>query len=440
MGAMRAGAVGASKVMRVVGVAGGVLLSASALGQTYVTLQFLPGGGASAGGRAVASPAAGQYRVVGVSDSSGSFAGEAWYFDLAPGADVPTSIGALPTGNGFSRAEDASASGAVIVGSSNYSGARTAGFRWTQAGGIVQIGPVGGVGTVAISRVHGCDSAGNLLVGESTTSTSAAALPHRWNVGATGVAAQALSTSRGQALGCSDNGMVIVGQRQTDFQAVRWVAPVPTGAVVETPLGFISPGESIAYAVNAGGNVIVGSSTSAALGGDTEAFIYTGTMRGIGALPAAAGSTPSSEAYAVSGDGRVVVGTSRTGGDFIDPINEAFVWTRRDGMRKLADVNTNVTFGYRLETADGISADGTVITGTAVLIGSNPVVRAAYVATIPRYCAADYNGVAGVTVQDIFDFLSGWFAGDLRADTTQDFALTVQDVFDFLSLWFAGCA
>jgi hypothetical protein len=53
-------------------------------------------------------------------------------------------------------------------------------------------------------------------------------------------------------------------------------------------------------------------------------------------------------------------------------------------------------------------------------------------------CAADYNGDGVIQVQDIFDFLNGWFAGDPRADFNGG-GLSVQDIFDFLNSWFAGC-
>jgi hypothetical protein len=34
-----------------------------------------------------------------------------------------------------------------------------------------------------------------------------------------------------------------------------------------------------------------------------------------------------------------------------------------------------------------------------------------FVSDAPTPCPADFNGVGGVTVQDIFDFLSAWSAG-----------------------------
>ncbi len=51
----------------------------------------------------------------------------------------------------------------------------------------------------------------------------------------------------------------------------------------------------------------------------------------------------------------------------------------------------------------------------------------------------DFNGDGAVSVQDIFDGLNAWFAGDLAADFNVSGALETQDVFDFLNAWFAGC-
>lgn len=58
---------------------------------------------------------------------------------------------------------------------------------------------------------------------------------------------------------------------------------------------------------------------------------------------------------------------------------------------------------------------------------------------VPSACVADFNGVGGVTVQDIFDFLAAWFQGLPSADVNGAAGVTVQDIFDFLSAWFAGC-
>jgi hypothetical protein len=54
-------------------------------------------------------------------------------------------------------------------------------------------------------------------------------------------------------------------------------------------------------------------------------------------------------------------------------------------------------------------------------------------------CLADYNHVGGVTVQDIFDFLGGYFTQNPLADINGVGGVTVQDIFDYLSVYFGGC-
>ena len=56
-------------------------------------------------------------------------------------------------------------------------------------------------------------------------------------------------------------------------------------------------------------------------------------------------------------------------------------------------------------------------------------------------CYADFNKTAGVTAQDIFDFLTAWFAGSPYARYAGDGtggAPTAQSIFDFLAAWFLG--
>lgn len=54
-------------------------------------------------------------------------------------------------------------------------------------------------------------------------------------------------------------------------------------------------------------------------------------------------------------------------------------------------------------------------------------------------CPGDFNGSGTVSVQDIFDFLASYFAGDAAADMNLQNGLTVQDLFDFLALYFTAC-
>lgn len=57
----------------------------------------------------------------------------------------------------------------------------------------------------------------------------------------------------------------------------------------------------------------------------------------------------------------------------------------------------------------------------------------------PTACPADFDGSGGLSVQDIFEFLSAWFGSDPRADFDQSGGLAVADLFAFLNAWFVGC-
>ncbi len=54
-------------------------------------------------------------------------------------------------------------------------------------------------------------------------------------------------------------------------------------------------------------------------------------------------------------------------------------------------------------------------------------------------CRCDVNENGQLTVQDIFDFLSAWFAQQPAGDFNLNTQFTVQDIFDFLACWFGGC-
>ncbi len=59
--------------------------------------------------------------------------------------------------------------------------------------------------------------------------------------------------------------------------------------------------------------------------------------------------------------------------------------------------------------------------------------------TVSVACPADINNSGSTTVQDIFDFLSAYFANLPSGDFNNSGAISVQDIFDFLSAYFVGC-
>jgi hypothetical protein len=54
-------------------------------------------------------------------------------------------------------------------------------------------------------------------------------------------------------------------------------------------------------------------------------------------------------------------------------------------------------------------------------------------------CPANFDGINGLQVADIFAFLNAWFAGDPAANFDGVPGLQVADIFSFLNAWFAGC-
>jgi hypothetical protein len=88
--------------------------------------------------------------------------------------------------------------------------------------------------------------------------------------------------------------------------------------------------------------------------------------------------------------------------------------------------------------------DGACCIGAACTIGQASACAGAFkgpgTACGPnRCCRADFNYSQNLGVQDIFDFLATFFAGDTRADFNRSNTISVQDIFDFLAAYFAGC-
>jgi len=179
------------------------------------------------------------------------------------------------------------------------------------------------------------------------------------------------------ASGVNADGTVVVGQAgeaSGQHQAYRWTAA--SGMV---GLGFL-PGGNLtgATGVNANGTVVVGFSNDAS-GHGFKAFRWTAAsgMVGLGFLP---GGNQSS-ARGVNADGKVVVGQANDASD--QP--QAFRWTRATRMQSvltlLLAAKVVTMTGWQLRSANGVSADGTVIVGDGV----DPLGQSqAWIARLPK--------------------------------------------------------
>ena len=297
-------------------------------------------------------------------------------------------LGELQGGSYYSRAEDMSQDGSVIVGHS-VSGRGWESFRWHEDDGMISLGDLPG---------------GNF--------------DHR-------------------AMGVSHDGAVVVGwcDRGDVREAYRW-----TEAEGMVGLGDLAGGRfwSAAFDANRDGSVIVGWGSSDASGFLKEAFRWT-RDEGMVGLGDFVGGFTSSGATAVNADGSVIVGYSSSDGG-----RGAMVWTEDLGMVPLWDLLLDAGidpaaggWDYLLEASD-VSNDGTVIVGE----GSRDGDRTSFYVELPDLgtrCFADFNADGALDVFDFLAFQNAFDAGDLAADCTEDGSLDIFDFLCFQNAFDAGC-
>jgi len=305
--------------------------------------------------------------VTGTSKSVLSVLGEAYRWTAETGM-VP--LGCLPGEHPVSYARGISGDGSVVVGESYTVWLPGAGqgwqaFRWTEATGVVGLGPRPGVPLGPASEAQGTSSDGSVVVGMFwDTAVGTGRQAFRWTEAGdmTLIGDLEGSGTKSYAYAVSADGMVVVGYGTGDsgHEAMRWT---PLGGMVG--LGDL-PGwdfHSTAYAVSPDGSAVVGTASGAS---GPEAFRWTreSGMVGLGDLP---GGLSYSYGYGVSAGGTVVVGQSGVLGG-----SQAFIWTPANGMQSLQDVLTQQykvnLAGWTLETARAVTPDGRVIVG----YGRNP--------------------------------------------------------------------
>ena len=314
----------------------------------FTPLGDLPGGSFNSSATAVSADGT---TVVGTGNSGSS---EAFRWTSSGGM---VGLGELPGGVTASDGRAVSGDGTRIGGRSESANGGEA-YTWTAGTGMVGMGDLPGSGF--FSSTHGISADGVTLVGFGHSAltnprSEAFRFTDALQMVAMGELAGGLVQSRADAV--SDDGSVIVGRSESanGAEAYRW-----TDAGGMVGLGDLAGGgfASRALAVSSDGSVVAGRGESAA---GPEAFRWTSAgMVGLGDLP---GGDHDSEALGISGDGSRIVGRAADAdGD------EAFLWDAANGMRPLADVLFDLGIdltGWELRQANGISADGRIVVGTA---------------------------------------------------------------------------
>jgi uncharacterized membrane protein len=335
-------------------------------GATFMPLGDLPGGsfdstafGISADGRV----------VVGQGTSDLGHEAVVW---MPPSG--PLSLGPSPGGFFGASAEAASDDGVFVAGFLQRTGTTFAAFRWSAATGLHFIDDIPG-GPASNSAVD-LSSDGSVLVGLGNSVNGIEA--YRWTAatGAVGLGDLPGIPFTSHSNGVSADGTIVVGHGNVLFgdaggEGWRWTQETGMVGLGDLPGGGF---ESSAETISRNGKYVAGYGTVAE---GRMAFRWSADegMRALGEIP---GGAFMSWGRAVSDDGDVAGVSSGPGGD------EAMLWTSDLGMVPVAPLlrlfGATGLDGWRLNSVEGISADGRTLVGS----GTDPDGHNhAWVATLP---------------------------------------------------------
>jgi probable HAF family extracellular repeat protein len=241
-------------------------------------------------------------------------------------------------------------------------------FSWTQTGGMVDLGTLGG----GSSWAPGVSADGNVVVGLAYLNDNTTSHAFYWTQAGDMVDLGTLGGTFSNANGVSADGSVVVGKAEltgnVTSHAFYWTQ---TGGMAD--LGTLGGIFSEANGISADGNVVVGGADLVSSARHAFSWTHAGGMVDLGTL----GGT-NSEAYAASATGKIIVGYSQLTGDAID---HAFRWTQATGMQDLntllSNAGVNMT-GITLTSATGISSNGEYIAGEGTVSGNNKAFLISY--------------------------------------------------------------
>ena len=250
---------------------------------------------------------------------------------------------------GAKIASAANVDGSVIVGTL---GSPSHAFRWTEAGGLQDLGALPGT---SASDALGVSADGAVVVGRATTAQGS--VPWIWDAtnGMRSLGAFDGAAS-GSANAVSRDGTTVVGS--SGNHAFRWTAQ---GGLQDLSPALSSPAWAEANAVSADGAVVVGRyNANPGVGMRPLQFRWSGTGGFSDLASVDWGAISPGNAHAVNGD------ATRIYGQLFMFLSDASIWSRATGTVKLADQlqaeGLDLT-DWTLETALVASDDGDVVAG-----------------------------------------------------------------------------
>ena len=285
-------------------------------------------------------------------------------------------LGALDIINGGSWAKAVSDGGGTVVGATFVPGGAVHPFIWTEAGGMRDLGTLGTLdGWSGGAGAEDVSADGGTVVGTSELVGLDEQHAFVWTEAGGMKDLGTLGGPHSYAEGVSGDGKVVVGYSHTPDRRPNH-GFVWTEAGGMRSLGTLGGSFSEAFAVSADGQRVVGSSTTAG-NQEQHAFLWTptGGMRDLGTLGGRALGENISGASGISADGQTVVGYSSVAGE---EGGCPFVWTEALGMQCL-DASSGLSPQVRTgglqssSAADGPSSAEAVADGGRVVVGSYSV-------------------------------------------------------------------
>lgn len=268
-------------------------------------------------------------------------------------------IGFLPDGAPISVAQGVAPDGAGVTGWAYDQDYQPMAIRWTREEGLIALGDLPGGQWYSVG--FGMTDRAAAICGTSISDSGSEAF--LWSAGKmTGLGDLAGGDFFSSGLAISRNGKFVTGFSKSSkgSEAFVWTSQNGMVALGDLPGGtFDSSGQRISD----DGRIIAGAGT---VGHGTEATRWVdGKIESLGMLP---GGTSFSTALDMSGDGRWIVGGSSSRNGF-----EAFRWSQDKGMVGLGDFNG----GSFTSAAMGVTADGSTVVG----YGSDGIAKQAMIWT-----------------------------------------------------------